>query len=94
MTRRSFGTSARFGFTVSLPNRAPCPEPFRFSDQLLFSADFSNWLFLLISPSPGKSLQDAGQLLPATRPEAESFSLTEEDFPPPPSPLRHAPVLQ
>ncbi|EBI7047135.1 hypothetical protein D2B06_24425 [Salmonella enterica] len=39
-------------------------------------------------------LQDAGQLLLATRPQADSFSLTEEDFPPPPPPLRHAPVLQ
>ncbi len=26
-------------------------------------------------------LQDAGQLLPATRPQADSFSFTEEDFP-------------
>ncbi|MBA1168926.1 hypothetical protein CPI17_27390 [Klebsiella pneumoniae subsp. pneumoniae] len=42
-------------------------SPFRFSDQLFFDADFTNWLFFLISCSPSMPLQDAGQLLPATR---------------------------
>lgn len=40
------------------------------------------------------SMQDAGQLLPATRSETDSFSLTEEDFPPLPPSLRYALVLQ
>ncbi|EBE9195161.1 hypothetical protein JV228_001527 [Shigella flexneri] len=45
----------------------PCPVTFRFSDQLFSDDNFTNWLFFLISCSPSMPLQDAGQLLPATR---------------------------
>jgi hypothetical protein len=53
------------------------PVPFRFSDKLFSDADFTKWLFLLISDLPSMPLQDAGQLLPATRSEADSFSKSE-----------------
>ncbi|HBY2168553.1 TPA: hypothetical protein MIR81_27505 [Klebsiella pneumoniae] len=43
------------------------PVPFRFSDKLFSDADFTKWLFFLISGSHLMPLQDAGQLLPATR---------------------------
>ncbi|HHQ6236915.1 TPA: hypothetical protein ACSRG2_005002 [Klebsiella pneumoniae] len=46
---------------------APSPVPFRFSDKLFSDANFTKWLFLLISGLPSMPLQDAGQLLPATR---------------------------
>ncbi|EAA0700686.1 hypothetical protein DKT00_23740 [Salmonella enterica subsp. enterica] len=83
-----------FGFTVSLPNTAPCPFSFSFSDGDLFPAEFFKWLFLMVFHHWRQPLRDAVHLRPATRSEADSFSLTEEDFPPLPSPLRHAPVLQ
>lgn len=83
-----------FRFYAQFTEPRPCPKPFRFSDKPFSDADFIKWLFLNTSYLPSMPLQDAGQLLPATRPEADSFSFTEEDFPPQPSPLRHAPVLQ
>ena len=45
---------------------------------VLFLANFNNSLFLHILGSPSMPLQDAGQLLPATRPELDLFNLTEE----------------
>ncbi|EPL2317837.1 hypothetical protein WJD21_005717, partial [Klebsiella pneumoniae] len=38
---------------------------------------FYKYLFLLISGLPSMPLQDAGQLLPATRPEPDLFNLIE-----------------
>ncbi|HHM0825999.1 TPA: hypothetical protein ACRGCJ_005501, partial [Klebsiella pneumoniae] len=40
-------------------------------------ADFYKSLFLSISCSLSMPLQDAGQLLPATRPKPDLFNLTE-----------------
>nr|QIM13779.1 hypothetical protein [Klebsiella pneumoniae] len=55
----------------------PSPAPFRFSDELFSDADFTKWLFLHITGSRSMPLPDAGQLLPATRPQADSFSKSE-----------------
>ncbi|EAP3547944.1 hypothetical protein EAU56_24940 [Salmonella enterica] len=66
-----------FGFTVSLPNTSPCPVSFSFSDGDLFSAEFFKWLFLLVLHHWRQPLRDAGHLRPATRTEADLFSITE-----------------
>lgn len=75
--------------------KTPSANKFRLiMPPLRHQTGFHNWLFLLITGLRLMPLQDAGQLLPAVRSQLESFSLTEEDFPPLPPPLRRVPVLQ
>lgn len=76
--RASLYASLRaFGKTPGLPNTAPCPVSFSFSDGDLFPADFFKRLFLLVLNRWRQPLRDADQRRPATRTEADSFSFTE-----------------
>ncbi|MBY5246602.1 hypothetical protein [Klebsiella quasipneumoniae] len=65
--RRGCGTFCPVRVYRQFTEYSRAAPPFRFSDQLFSDAGFTNWLFLLISCSPSMPLQDAGQLLPATR---------------------------